>query len=245
MSLSALRVSYPPALSAETGNPCDGPTINPIVGRCEPSSSTGSPSSSDSVISTPSSGCADQGILMACLMPLAVSVTAKSKSPQRGGSCSMSAGADHGRGGKGDGQSSLMLETPSAGDSSGSPRTAKGRSLKRAPSVALVAKKEGLHLLLGAHFARGIPHAASLFAIGRGLRCRHVSGESRASEGKCQGQRERRNERFHGRYSLRLYGVPGELRSRATCSCQTTLPETPMAARRVLAISMHRRRRRA
>ncbi len=75
--------------------------------------------------------------------------------------------------------------------------TQKERPPKRAPSPP-IQEYETLHLLR-TFFGRVVPHAASLFAASFvSCFCNVVLSEGRASEGKCQGQRERRNERFHG-----------------------------------------------
>src|SRR4029453_4921439 len=70
----------------------------------------------------------------------------------------------------------------------------KGARRKRAPFAVLHSISLLLRITL---LGRVIPCAARLVATGLVRRRRSVLSEGRASEGECQGQCERRNERFH------------------------------------------------
>ena len=81
---------------------------------------------------------------------------------------------------------------------------------KRAPAEAdapffiMCESDGGLRLFLCALVGRGIPHAASLLAIGFGLCSGYISREGWTGEGKGQRYGKCGNQGFHGIFSLTL-----------------------------------------
>ena len=74
----------------------------------------------------------------------------------------------------------------------------------RRPFFILQVTEWDLHLFLRACVRSGIPHAASLGAVGGSLGGFYVLGESRAGESKCECQSKNRDQGLHEVFSLTL-----------------------------------------